>query len=148
MKRKEVLELLRDAISSRLNGLHTEMNELREGLAADTKSTSGDKHETSRAMNQLEQERLGKLIDQTEQMRNAVIQLFKSTSGSGIQNGSLVRLNGAYYLLAVAFGKLRVNDEEVFVLSPASPIGAELLGKASGDTISFNGKHLMIEDVV
>lgn len=147
MERKEALESLRYAISSRLKELHKEMNELREGLAADTKSTSGDKHETSRAMNQLEQERLGKLIDQTEQMLNTTSQLAQSSQGSMIQNGSLLRLNGAYYLLAVAHGKLKVNNIEVFVLSPASPIGNALLGKTYGETISFNGRSIVIEEV-
>lgn len=148
MKRLQVIQALSSAIHSKLNALKAEMSDLKNDLAADTKNTSGDKHETSRAMNQLEQERIGKQLEQSEAMLNSLKALRETQSKNLVGAGQLLRVNGAYYFLSVAFGKLTIENEIVFVLSPASPIGEQLIGKSVGDKIQFNGNELEIEAII
>lgn len=148
MKRLQVIQALSSAIQSKLNALKEEMSDLKNDLASDTKNTSGDKHETSRAMNQLEQERIGKQLEQSEAMLNSLKALREIQSKNMVAAGQLLRVNGAYYFLSVAFGKLSIENEVVFVLSPASPIGEQLIGKSVGDKIQFNGNELEIEAIL
>lgn len=148
MKRLQVIQALSSAIQSKLNALKEEMSDLKNDLASDTKNTSGDKHETSRAMNQLEQERIGKQLEQSEAMLNSLKTLREIQSKNLVGAGQLLRVNGAYYFLSVAFGKLTIENEIVFVLSPASPIGEQLIGKSVGDKIQFNGNELEIEAIL
>ena len=54
-----------------------ELEVLREDVAGDTKSTAGDKHETGRAMNQLEQERVLGQLQTVRSQLNLVLILYK-----------------------------------------------------------------------
>ena len=137
MKRLDVIQALNAAIQDKLNSLKAEMSDLKNDLAADTKNTSGDKHETSRAMNQLEQERIGKQLEQSEAMLISLKALRGVDTKTQVVAGQLLRVNGSYYFLSIAFGKLTVENEIVFVLSAASPIGEQLIGKSIGDKIQF-----------
>ena len=148
MKRLDVIQALNAAIQDKLNSLKAEMSDLKNDLAADTKNTSGDKHETSRAMNQLEQERIGKQLEQSEAMLISLKALRGVDTKTQVAAGQLLRVNGSYYFLSIAFGKLTVENEIVFVLSPASPIGEQLIGKSIGDKIQFNGNELLIEAII
>lgn len=148
MNRSKVIDTLNKAISERIGELNAELAQLREGLASDTKNTSGDKHETSRAMNQLEQERLGNQLIQAEEMQLSIKRIALLPKTELVQNGSLIKMNNSWYLLATAFGKLNIDSQLVFVLSQASPIGQQVIGKKTGDRIQFNGKEMRIEEIL
>lgn len=148
MNRSKVIDTLSRAISERIGELNAELAQLREGLASDTKNTSGDKHETSRAMNQLEQERLGNQLIQAEEMHLNIKRIAVLPKTEVIQNGSLIKMNNSWYLLATAFGKLSIDSQLVFVLSQASPIGQQVIGKKTGDRIQFNGTEMLIEEIL
>lgn len=148
MNRSKVIDTLNKAISERIGELNAELAQLREGLASDTKNTSGDKHETSRAMNQLEQERLGNQLIQAEEMQLSIKRIAVLPKTELVQNGSLIKMNNSWYLLATAFGKLSIDSQLVFVLSQASPIGQQVIGKKTGDRIQFNGKEMLIEEIL
>lgn len=62
MKKSDVIFELRNTLSLKALTLEEELNDIKEALFQDSKSTAGDKHETSRAMAQLEQEKLGKQL--------------------------------------------------------------------------------------
>ncbi|TNE75259.1 MAG: hypothetical protein EP333_04625 [Bacteroidetes bacterium] len=147
MNRSKVIDTLNKAISERIGELNAELAQLREGLASDTKNTSGDKHETSRAMNQLEQERLGNQLIQAEEMQLSIKRIAVLPKTEIVQNGSLIKMNNSWYLLATAFGKLSIDSQLVFVLSQASPIGQQVIGKKKGDRIRFNGTEMLIEEI-
>ena len=147
MIRKNVFSSLITAIDDRINDLKEELAQLREGLSSDTKNTSGDKHETSRAMNQLEQERVGKLLVQSEDMKSEVRRLAAIKPIDSVQIGSLLQLENDWYLIAVAFGKLCTDTGNVFVLSPASPIGNLLINKRIGETVLFNDRKMTIRSI-
>lgn len=148
MNKSKVIDTLNKAISERIGELNAELAQLREGLASDTKNTSGDKHETSRAMNQLEQERLGNQLIQAEEMQLSIKRIAVLPKTELVQNGSLIKMNNSWYLLATAFGKLSIDSQLVFVLSQASPIGQQVIGKKTGDRIQFNGKEILIEEIL
>lgn len=148
MNRSKVIDTLNKAISERIKELNAELAQLREGLASDTKNTSGDKHETSRAMNQLEQERLGNQLIQAEEMQLSIKRIAVLPKTELVQSGSLIKMNNSWYLLATAFGKLSIDSQLVFVLSQASPIGQQVIGKKTGDRIQFNGKKMRIEEIL
>jgi transcription elongation GreA/GreB family factor len=45
-------------------------------------------------------------------------------------------------------GKLKIEGQDCFVLSGASPLGHLLLGKTQGDTFSRDGKEIKILQVL
>ncbi len=103
----------------------------------DTKSSAGDKYETGREMMKQEIERHQQLLAQAQQMEE-VLEKISLEQRIITGPGSLVQTDEGLFYLAIGIGKLTVDEEEVFVLSPSAPVGKLLIGKRAGDTFSFN----------
>ncbi len=114
----------------------------------ETKSSAGDKHETGRAMMQLEVE---KLSAQLKEWLTAIQEMEKIKPDkicSKGETGALVICENANYYIAVAAGKLNCDDKNYFAISPLSPIGAELMGKTAGEEIDFRGQKIIIKNIL
>ena len=54
--KKKLLELCLQQVNDKINILQSEFNVYKDSAANETKSTAGDKHDTSKSMMQMEQE--------------------------------------------------------------------------------------------
>ena len=139
------------ALTLALNEKHKELlaalAETDDSLSADSKSTAGDKHETGRAMAQLEREKIGGFIQQHEQLMNLALRLDPSLDTPAIRLGSLIKTSNGWYYISVGIGKIMADETPVFCLSPAAPLVAGLLGKKAGDHLIWQGKSIAIEIV-
>ena len=59
LNKEQVLQSCSILLEQQLSSIQDQINALKADLGSETKSSAGDKHETGRAMIQLEQERLG-----------------------------------------------------------------------------------------
>lgn len=116
-------------------------------IAEDSKSTAGDKHETSRAMAQLEQEKLGKQILETERALQIISGINPKSKLQEGQTGAFIQTTLGDYYLSIGLGQMTLNDQKIFCLSPASPLGHILLNKKKGDTFSWQNKEITILDI-
>ena len=112
----------------------------------ETKSTAGDKHETGRAMMQLEQEKLGNQLVDLESQKIDFDKINFSISHTSVTNGSLIETNKGFFLIAIAIGKLEVDQTTVFVISKKSPLALVLIGLKNNDTVDFNGMTYIIKN--
>lgn len=119
--------------------LKNELNDLVVSTATENKSTTGDKHETGRAMMQLEQEKLGKQLLEAESLLKEYERISFEAENRIIKIGSLVRTHHQTFFIAVPLGKIELHSQVVFVISPRSPLAQALLGKKQKDTVVFNG---------
>ena len=113
----------------------------------DTKSSAGDKYETSREMAQQE---IDKAEIQLAQLNTSLIELKKIDCNrvcEKVEFGSLVQTNTGTYFMAISMGKVMVNDEPVYAISMASPIGKALAGKIEGEKVSFQEREILINSV-
>ena len=140
LSKQEVLTSAIDLVSEKLNGIQKEFDALREALLSETKSTAGDKHETGRAMAQLEQEKLSAQLAETRKSLDRLKQINAESKMDQIGFGSLVKTSRGYFLVSVGIGAIPVGDNSVFCITAGSPIGQKLLGKSSGDSIELNGE--------
>lgn len=129
--------------------LKEERNTMLEGILEETKSSAGDKFETSREMMtqdlmtleiQLKQSK----VDLDEIQR---LQAIKETAPT-VQEGSMVKLGADWFMLAVSIGQINVDDQKVYLLSKNSPLGQLILGKKKNDQVNFRGKNQLIEELV
>lgn len=107
-------------------------------LFSETKSSAGDKHETGRAMIQLEMEKAGQQLAEVNFMQTVLNKITVDNSSKIICLGSLVKTSKGTYFLAVSVGQIKVENNVYFAVSAQSPIGKQLLGKKVGDIIPFN----------
>ena len=66
---------------------------------------------------------------------------------STVTEGALVRLSGRYFVIAVSTGKFICDGREVMAISTTAPIFETIRGARAGETVEFNGRKLVIEDV-
>ncbi len=148
MTKQEVHTAVVEEIQHRLQRLNQTLSETTISMQNETKSSAGDKHETARAMAQLEQEKLGQQIHVTQTLYGILDQLNPSDTHETIQFGSLVQLDDQWYYFSTGIGKIRVGEETVFCLSIVTPLGKIVSGKKVGDHVEFNGKQQRITTVV
>jgi len=148
LKIKEVLfEQCEVFVNKRLYNIESIISSNQKALQSETKSSAGDKHETGRAMLQLEMEKAGQQLAGIVQMKEilAKIDILKTSKNACL--GSLILTEKACYFLSISAGQLVVEDTVYFAISVSSPIGKLLLGKQEKEVISFNGKAIEINEI-
>ncbi len=116
-------------------------------LTSETKSSAGDKHETGRAMLQLEMEKAGQQLEGIYQMKIVLAKIRLGDASGLVKLGSLISTNQATYFLAISAGKIMISNNSYYAISPSSPIGKLLLGNKVGDAFVFNGKTVTIQEI-
>jgi transcription elongation GreA/GreB family factor len=129
-----------------VDNLNAIMAELKDALGSESKSTAGDKHETGRAMIQLEQERAGHQLAQAEQLLLSLQSInVLLPAAETIQLGSLAITNKGSFYISVGLGKITMDGELFYAVSPTAPIAVALLGKRVGEGTMFNSQQLIIK---
>ncbi|MCF6223291.1 MAG: 3-oxoacyl-ACP synthase [Flavobacteriaceae bacterium] len=116
-------------------------------LLSETKSSAGDKHETGRAMIQLEMEKASQQFSYINQLKEVINRVEIYNKSKLVKLGSLVTTNLGAYFLAVSVGKEIVFNKDYYIISPQSPIGKLIIGKMKDDRFIFNNKTYQIVDI-
>ena len=131
-------------LNEKLLNIQTELNGLDRSLKNETKSSAGDKFETSREMIQQEREKLYNLQLNTKHM----LDLLSSTKGKTptvVESGALVETDKACLHISIPLGKISLGELTVFFISPSSPLAQAMLNKKVNDAVVFNGvEHKII----
>lgn len=147
MMKKALLEFCWNYVHKKTNRLKKQSDGLQESLGSETKSSAGDKHETGRAMVQLEQEKLAQQLQELEVTRSILHKINIDVPSNKVRLGSIVKTSLAYYFIAISTGVFKLSNEEVYCISANAPIAKLLIGKEKGDNFVFNGKTYSIIEV-
>ena len=115
---------------------------------SDTKSSAGDKYETTRSMMQLEIEQYSTQLGEAMKLKEALTKINPVLPTTVVQPGSLVLTDHGDFYLATSVGSMTVNDKPYVVLSPVSPVGACMMGLKTGGEFVFNKKTFVLKDVI
>jgi len=130
-------------VNSRMETVKNVIESNKKALFSETKSSAGDKHETGRAMLQLEMEKAGQQLASINQMKVVLDKISTENESEVVCLGSVIITNKANYYLSISAGKMIVEGEDYFAVSTNSPIGQQLLGKKIGDIINFNAAQIL-----
>lgn len=149
MSQKEaLLEHCWDYLKEKEKTLMFRYQSLQDSLKNETKSTAGDKHETGRAMLQLEREKLGQQIHEVEKMKVALSKVDIKKSRDKISLGSLFSTDQYQYFIAISGGTFKTDEITIFCISAQTPIAIQTIGKGIGDSFTINGKTQKIVSVL
>tara|TARA_Y100000991_G_C21806874_1_gene277865 strand:+ start:234 stop:653 length:420 start_codon:yes stop_codon:yes gene_type:complete len=96
-------------------------------LDSSTKSSVGDKHETSRAMIHLDQEKLSsQLLELNKSLR--ILSQINIVQHSSVNMGSLFKTDQSIFYISIGLGKVSISGLNVFIMSPVSPFSQKLIG--------------------
>lgn len=141
--KKELLNHCLQQIEGRLEEITHAIQQAQEAIESETKSSAGDKYETSREMIQQD---LNRYHAQLSQTKKDWVLLQKADVGTKqkAEIGAIVVTEKVAYFIAVSLGQQQVNGTNFIVISPSSPIGKLLLGLEVSDQIVFNGTKQLI----
>ena len=134
-------------IIEKINFLEANQLDLTQGAQNDSKSSAGDKHETARAMMQMEHEKIGKQLKESIHLKEELEKINPQIKTQKVTQGSLIKTNHGVLFLSIGLGKIEVDGISVMVLSAQSPLGIKLLNLAEGDAVEMNGMNYAIEEI-
>lgn len=141
-------QLCLDFVAQRINTATEALRQAREASNDDTKSSAGDKFETSREMAQQDINRNKQLLADAQQQRAVLQSLADIREAVTVRSGSLVLTNQGSFYISISAGQLQLDGKTYFAISAASPIGKLLIGKSVGEEVAFNGKKYLIEQIL
>jgi len=145
--KQKLLEHVKQQVFKRHLKIKQTISDIEESLLEESKSTSGDKHETGRAMLQIDRENAGKQLLEIEKLISILPKIEIRTTSDYIRLGSLVYTEKFTYFISLSTGLTKLDDEEYVCIALNSPIGTQLIGKRTGDTFVFNNETFAILDI-
>jgi hypothetical protein len=136
------------AVQKRMEAAEQAFKAAEQASNDDTKSSAGDKYETGRAMMQQEKDRNTIQLNEANKLMVALNHISTKGTSAEAETGSLVITNNGKFYIAISGGKLIINQETYFAVSPGSPIGLKLMGQKAGDEFDLNGKLYKIQSVI
>ncbi|MBB5634285.1 transcription elongation GreA/GreB family factor [Pedobacter cryoconitis] len=136
-----------DFILQRINTAETALQQAQEASNDDTKSSAGDKFETTREMMQQDIARNKNLLLDANQNLQLLTSLEETVPGDVVRNGALVYTSNGIFYISISAGQLKVDEQLVFAISAVSPIGQLLIGKKEGESFSFNKNEYTIKKI-
>jgi len=146
--KEELYKRCIEFVDNRFQTIQKTINEIQESLLSETKSSAGDKHETGRAMLQLEREKAGNQLSEIVKVKEALSKIDSSKSSKIIGLNSVVYTTKSNYYIAISAGEFIINNEKFYAISPNTPIGQLLIGKGVGDAIVFREQGFTITEVL
>ncbi len=145
--KKEIIKECISILSIRINELILTEKSAQESAAGDTKSSMGDKHETSRELLQQEREMVGRRMAEAIRQKEEIERILPDHILNQIQTGALVETSIGIFFFSTALGFITIQEKKIAVLSIASPIGQALKDKRIGDIVSFQNKDIRIVNI-
>jgi len=121
------------------------MNNAQEAANSESKSSAGDKYETSRAMNHLQKDMYASQLAANKRELAALMNINCGSIATVIGKGCYVQTKKTGFFIAAGLGKITVNDIVVYLLSPNAPLSQLLFTKSISDSFLFNKEQLMID---
>lgn len=145
--KQELFKRCTEFILQRINTAETALQQAQEASNDDTKSSAGDKFETTREMMQQDIARNKNLLFDGQQNLQLLNSIENAPTTESARNGSLVWTTNGIFYISISAGQIKIDETTIFAISAASPIGKLLMGKAIGESFSFNGKDYTIKKV-
>lgn len=147
MNKQEINQACKIQIEQKIEKLGKELSSLQHALLNETKSSVGDKYETGRSMIHAEMVKVEQQKSEWERNLQFLRQIPFITSTEKIELGSLVRTDRSWFYLTVGLGEIQVDQDSIFVISMASPLGQTLRGKGISDSVDFKGRSQQILEI-
>lgn len=131
-------------IAERISTAEQALVSAREASENDTKSSAGDKYETTREMMQQEINRIQGQLAEARKLKFMLSSVIPEKEAAIVQNGCLVQTDTGNFFIAISAGQCRLDDILYFIISNESPFARAIAGRKAGDSVQFNNKKVTI----
>lgn len=145
--KSEILLQYKSIVQEKIETLQKMISDLTIDAQNDAKGSAGDKHEIALAMMHIEQEKLTQKLKEVLEQKNILDKIDYSQKHNIIALGSLVKANDTCFFISTALPKITIENQDIFALSPQSPLGAKLMGSIVGSEFQMNTTKYSIQSV-
>lgn len=142
--KQKLLQACKKVVNQRLHTIESTIASHQKALNSETKSSVGDKHETGRAMLQLEIEKAGNQLQSVQEMLQTLSKVNANTVSRTAHLGSVVETTNGNYFLSTSVGKVTLENTVYFSISTVSPLGKLFMGKEKDAIIEFNNNKIKV----
>ena len=146
--KEKLLEHCKFVLSRKIELLSFSIDEISGSMENETKSSLGDKHETSRARMQSEQEKLSWQLDELKGQQELLNKVDLDRSIEIVSNQNLVITDKGIFFIVIPLGKVELEGKTVFVISPVSPLGKKLIGLKISEEVRVNETLYKIKEII
>ncbi len=145
--KQELYLKCQDFLNQRLLVIQNSIRDIQNAFESETKSSAGDKHETGRAMLQLEREKAGHQLAETEKLIELLNKIEPRSTSEKIGLGSLVYTSKGNYFIAISAGAFELQGSKFYAISLSTPMAKLLLSKNVGETGVFREEEIKVIDI-
>ncbi len=127
--------------------IETTMKDAQDSANNETKSSAGDKYETTRSMAQLDKAMNSKQLNEAYKQKNELLKINVTQNHVVVKSGSLVMTETANYFIAIGIGKIILDNVIYYATSANSPLALHFANHKVGDEIIFNDKKFTIKAI-
>jgi hypothetical protein len=135
-------------VQNRIDVAKSALDDAQAAAHDETKSSAGDKYETSREMIQQETDRHMAQLNEANKLKVALSMLGPNGSAEAAEPGSVIITDNGNFYLSISAGLITIDSGKYYAVSPASPIGLKLKGLKPGSNFTLNDKSYLIKEVI
>ncbi len=143
----ELLQHCQKQVENRYSRIKQTIADIEESLLEESKSSSGDKHETGRAMLQIDRENTGKQLNEIEKSVQLLKKIDVKATSDYARLGSLVYTDRFTYFISLSIGTVSIGKTDYLCVALNSPVGLLISGKMKGDEFNLNGNIYKITGI-
>ena len=144
----ELYDFCLEFVDNRFQTIQNTIKEIQESLLSETKSSAGDKHETGRAMLQLEREKSGNQLAEIQKLKAILNKVNPEAKHLKIALGTAVYTTQSNYFIAISAGEIVLDSKRFYAISQATPIAKLLISKTVGDEVLFRNTTIRITQIL
>lgn len=148
LNRETVIAALALSMEEGIRSARAAFEELQGSLEGESKSTAGDKHETGRAMVQMEMEQAAARLKRVEGMVRSWKAMDPGAPRDAVRPGAVVATDHGGFVIGVAWGAFQGPDAQDWRgISSDAPLAMALRGCQAGEAVHFRGRSWNILEV-
>src|SRR5690606_28663605 len=145
MNKAEILKSVHDKLSEKAVYLEKLIDETR-AANNETKSSMGDKYETSREMIQQEINNLQRQLNECLEQQNSITKL-TAENCTEVKLGAVAETKLGFFYVATSVGMISFRGMKIHTVSTESPIAKVMNGKIKDETFTMNGTTQTLKNI-
>lgn len=145
MDKSQIFLAIQNKLSDKIDKLEHLIAETR-ASNNETKSSMGDKYETSREMVQQQinnlQVQLNELFRQQDFLKT-----FQPKASDKAEKGAVIETEKGMFYISVSLGEIIVEKRKIIAISPESPLAIAMQGKIKNEIVSINNINQTIKNI-
>ncbi len=134
-------------LDERINTAQSMIDQAEATMLDDTKSSAGDKFETTRETMQQEIDKYGKQRAELQKQVAILKQIQPDEDLEKVQVGAVVLTDSINFFFSTSVGRVQHENHQFQVVSMQSPIARAFSSAKAKEEITFNGKKYAIKEI-